>query len=275
MKSLLRYSYIVIALCAAAATAWACTTKVSEWTMLNLQPTSYMLVYYSDRDIDSATQAQHNSIEESIKDANIFLQTVDTRSFKYDHERDYFAMTGREKLPFYALFYMNRFMGAYNGDNLPVNLTTSKIRSTIAEHLKEGELCVLVYLETGDRLKDAAGRQTVQRALQKSILKDIVPVVTVTRTDKEESAFVDLLLQTDKGLTGLNEPMLFGAFGRFRVLEPLVGDAVTEENIEYMMQFLTMDCSCLVKYNMPGIDMLHTDDWYDIRPAKLNVIITQ
>jgi hypothetical protein len=275
IQSFIKISGTCVLILLASAVVYACTTKVSEWTILNLEPASYMLVYFNNGEIDAAAKQEHATLETSLKDANIFLYNVNTGKFKNEQEKTFYAMTGRQNPPFYALYYQDRLFAVYDKGAVPAHLSTSKMRKTIAEYLKDGELCVLVHLETGHAAKDAPGKQAVQRYLSKSILKDIVPVVSLSRTDPQERAFADLLLQTEYDLAGIQEPMLFGIFGRFRVLEPLVGQAITEENVEYLLQFFTMDCSCLVKYQMPGIDMLCSDDWTGIQPAKLNLIITQ
>jgi hypothetical protein len=67
--------------------------------------------------------------------------------------------------------------------------------------------------------------------------------------------------------------MLFGVFGRFRTLEPLLGKGISEENINLLIDFLTADCSCLIKDNLPGVSILFDGKWENPQPALVNKII--
>ena len=67
--------------------------------------------------------------------------------------------------------------------------------------------------------------------------------------------------------------MLFGSFGRFKALEPLLGRGITEENIHLMIDYFTAECSCLIKDDLPGTDILSPDQWENPQTALLNKII--
>ena len=80
---------------------------------------------------------------------------------------------------------------------------------------------------------------------------------------------------TEDDLKGISEPMLFGIFGRFKALEPLVGKGISDENIKLMINFLTADCSCLIKDNLPGTDILFTNNWENPATALVNKILDE
>ena len=82
-----------------------------------------------------------------------------------------------------------------------------------------------------------------------------------------------MLLNVEDDLKGIQEPMLFGVFGRFKALEPLLGKGITEENIGLMIDYLTAQCSCLIKDDLPGTDILFTGKWDNPQPALLNKIM--
>ncbi|TFG42745.1 MAG: hypothetical protein E4H43_02715 [Bacteroidia bacterium] len=94
----------------------------------------------------------------------------------------------------------------------------------------------------------------------------------MSRNSTEESHFVSLLLNVEDDLKTIPEPMLFGIFGRFRALEPLLGKGITEENIKLMIDFLTADCSCVIKDDLPGMDILFTNSWDNPATAMVNRI---
>jgi hypothetical protein len=82
-----------------------------------------------------------------------------------------------------------------------------------------------------------------------------------------------MLLNVESDLRSIQEPMLFGVFGRFRVLEPLVGKGISEANINLMIDFFTADCSCVIKDDLPGISILSGANWDNPSPALVNGIM--
>ena len=123
--------------------------------------------------------------------------------------------------------------------------------------------------------KDEKGLSILNKTLESSPFVRIISVVELSRNSRDEHHFASMLLNIEDDLKDISEPMLFGIFGRFRVLEPLVGKGITTEHINYLIQFLTADCSCIIKTQMPGIDMLYLNEWDDVKPALLNTIITE
>jgi hypothetical protein len=57
------------------------------------------------------------------------------------------------------------------------------------------------------------------------------------------------------------EPMVFVVYGRARVLPPYVGKGITVDNLIEVTEFITGACSCTVKEQNPGVDLLMAYDW--------------
>ena len=55
--------------------------------------------------------------------------------------------------------------------------------------------------------------------------------------------------------------MVFPVFGQARVLYALVGKGIRHETIDRAASFLIGSCSCQVKEQNPGADLLMTVDW--------------
>jgi hypothetical protein len=56
--------------------------------------------------------------------------------------------------------------------------------------------------------------------------------------------------------------MAFAVFGRGRALFPLIGAGITAENIrDEHARFLIGPCTCKVKEQNPGVDLLFAADW--------------
>lgn len=155
------------------------------------------------------------------------------------------------------------------------NLISSPLREKIAKELMAGKLCVMLYLKTGIRGKDEERLEIVKKTIENSPFGKIITLIELSRNDKNENHFVSMLLNVEDDLRYINEPMLFGIFGRFKALEPLVSKGITEENVNLMINFLTADCSCLIKDNMPGTDILYINNWENPAPALVNKILDE
>ncbi len=255
--------------------AYPCTTKVSEWTMLNFAPASYEFVYFTNGKLDNQTIQKHEKIQQLIKDVNLNFSIIDINHFKNRNEKMMFEMAQKETKPIYALYYKNQLFSQFNSTDELLSLLESPMLAGIADEIKGGKLCVLLYLKKGNDNENNHGVDVLNKYLSTSILKDIIPVLTLNPDNLKERMFIKILLNVESDLAYIKEPMLFGIFGRFRILEPLVGKGITGENINYLVQFLSADCSCIIKSQMPGIDMLYFNKWKDVKPALLNNIITE
>ncbi len=253
----MRPLYIKI-LISSAILSLACTTKVSEWVLLNALPNEYVLAYYH-KDTISETVKQHNSeISAEIKSANIQFRNI----LKKDIDR-----------PYYALYYNNRLFGKYNAFRELDEIAVSPLRKRIAGELMAGKLCVMLYLKTGDPQKDEQGLQVVKKAVEASPFGETITIVDLSRTSAEEKHFISMLLNVESDLKDIQQPMLFGIFAKLKALEPLIAKGITEENINLMIDFLTADCSCLIKDDLPGTDILFAGNWENPAPALINGII--
>lgn len=236
----------------------ACTTRVSEWVLLNSLQNPYTLIYFHNSPITESLKKQNLAVNERIKTANIQFQTVNRKE-----------ITG----PYYGLYYKNRLFSRYETADELTGLTRSPVREKIAAELMAGKLCVMLYLKTDNDEKDEKGLNTLRRAIASSPFGKIITVVELSRNSRDEHHFASMLLNVEDDLKDIQEPMLFGIFGRFKALEPLLGKGITEENINLMIAYFTAECSCLIKDDLPGTDILFPDKWDNPETALLNKII--
>ncbi len=242
----------------AALLSMACTTKVSEWVLLNSVPDKYLLVYFHENEISATVKKQHSEIENRFKSANILLKTM---------QRNEVAK------PYYALYFNNRIVSENIDKNQLENLTFSPFRETVANELMKGKLCVMLYLKCGIPEKDKKGLEVLKNSVEASPFADVITVLELDRKNQEERQLVSLLLNVEDDLNEINEPMLFGVFGKFRTLEPLLAKGISQENINLMIDFFTADCSCLIKDDLPGINILYNGNWESPQTALVNEII--
>ena len=236
----------------------ACTTRVSEWVLLNSIPNPYTLIYFHNSPLSESIKKQNLAVNERIKTANIQFKTVNRQE-----------ITG----PYYGLYYKNRLFSRYETVDELTGLTRSPLREKIAAELMAGKLCVMLYLKTDNEEKDEKGLSTLRQAIASSPFSEIITVVELSRYSSEEHHFASMLLNVEDDLKDIQQPMLYGIFGRFKALEPLLGKGITEENINLMIDYFTAECSCLIKDALPGTDILFTDKWTNPKTALLNKII--
>jgi len=161
----------------------------------------------------------------------------------------------------------------------------SPARREIVRRIGEGESAVWVLLESGDKSQDEAAMKVLEARLAylatvlelptldaQDIRNGLVSVpqdglklafstLRVRRGDPAERAFVPMLLATEADLAQQRAPVVFPVFGQARVLYALVGGGIRHETIDRAASFLIGSCSCQVKEQNPGADLLTTVDW--------------
>ncbi|MBI5384922.1 MAG: hypothetical protein HZA90_09575 [Verrucomicrobia bacterium] len=164
-------------------------------------------------------------------------------------------------------------------------LADSPFRRRLTQRLLRGESAVWILLEGGDKAKDDAAGAVLRKRLDhlqqtlkppkldaedvtnrvisvaESELKIAFGLLRLSRTDPAEELLVRMLLRSEDDLAESKEPCAFPVFGRGRVLYALVGDGINDENIDEAGSFLTGPCSCIVKEENPGFDLLLAADW--------------
>lgn len=98
-----------------------------------------------------------------------------------------------------------------------------------------------------------------------------IGVVKLARNDPQERWLVEMLLTIESDLKDEefeDQPMIFVAYGRARALPPYIGKGITRNNLLDVLDFITSACSCTVKEQNPGVDLLTRYDW-DAAAEKL------
>lgn len=89
-----------------------------------------------------------------------------------------------------------------------------------------------------------------------------VGFLKVDRADEAEDWLIRSLMMVEQDLPEFaDKPMIFATYGRGRALEPYVGKGITADNLEEVVYFLGSACSCQVKEQNPGADLLVKWDW--------------
>ncbi len=166
-------------------------------------------------------------------------------------------------------------------------LLNSPARTEMAKRLIMGEAAVWLLLESGDKAKDDSAENTLQQQLRRlekeitlasnsieddpqddpSMQVDSIDikfsVIRINRKDKNEEFFIASLLKSEEDLTSFDEPIALPVFGRSIALYALVGKGITPVNIERACRFIAGPCSCVLKAENPGTDLLVSANWDD------------
>lgn len=162
----------------------------------------------------------------------------------------------------------------------------SAARARLSEALLRPGTIAFLFLPSGRVEADRQARARLQEALDE-LARTLVPSVAAdTAVDDDAAAppasepprvrfsvievpvaapaeafLRQLLLATEPDLRDLKEPMAFPVFGRGRVLYAIAGQGINREVLTESCVFLTGACSCLVKAQNPGVDLLMRGRW--------------
>lgn len=178
-----------------------------------------------------------------------------------------------------------RFINHWN-DSLAnisqANLFHSPARSQIRERLLAGHSVVWLLIRSDDREKSDATKQRVEETfntleskvqlpegigLPGSELYADVPLVVkfslleVDADDPKETFLIRLLTGLRLSDYEAGEPLLVPVFGRGRALEVIPARDLSTKLMEELTLFLSGACSCQVKEQNPGFDLLIDSDW--------------
>jgi len=172
-------------------------------------------------------------------------------------------------------------------------LSESPARSEVVRRILKGDSSVWVLIECGDKTKDDAAEKKLKEefvAMEKVLqlpaqneldfadgaaadsqdgseipLKLAFSLVRISRKDPLESIFVDMLMKTENDLfEHVGEPMAFPIFGRGRALYAYIGKGINSDTVSEACSFLTGACSCQIKEQNPGTDLLLSVDWDNV-----------
>ncbi len=175
-------------------------------------------------------------------------------------------------------------------------IMNTPFRKSLAKKIIEGNSGVYILLESGNKARDDAVAKSLAShlievaevlALPQGIietdgsvtgegppsydpldrLQSAIPLkvaFTTMRLPRKgvDDMLVALLMSLETDLKEYSDqPMVFGVYGRGRVLPPLIGEGITLYNVGEVAAFLTGACSCQVKALNPGVDLLLGHDW--------------
>ena len=170
--------------------------------------------------------------------------------------------------------------GALTDESLD-KLIDSPKRQEIVNHLLKGTAVVWLVVETADEAKNAALHGLLEAESARMVNDIIIPagigrdgvdvrsslpievsfaMVKVKQDDPAEVILMRLLTNGE----ALAEPTLFPVFGRARALASMPAKTVNKDLLDETGRFICGACSCQVKAQNPGFDLLVKANWESI-----------
>jgi hypothetical protein len=164
-------------------------------------------------------------------------------------------------------------------------IVNSPSRSRLAQTLLSGEVAVWILIKSGHDQKDRRALESLKTHLARAAATLRIPgtgadvngnpvevtdfktypvrfsLMEIAHDDPDEDLLVSALLKSEPDLERYGEPMAFPVFGRGRALYALVGDGIQEKNIREACASMLAWCSCEIKTQSPGTDLLISADW--------------
>ena len=272
------------------APARACNVPVFRWALEKWEPDPYEVVVFHRGTLAEAARALVDRLEADTG-ANIAVHAVDVAAQPDERMRALWERQSSVVLPWMVVRYptvsgieQGVWAGTLTDDTVDALLDSPK-RREIAQRLLDDDAAVWVLLESGDAEKDDAADRLLQAEIDRMANTLELPqsaagsaysgwntpeppdlpiafsLVRVSRTDPAEQVFVRMLLHSEPDLTTFAEPIAFPVFGQGRMLYALVGAGINADNIGEACTFLVEACTCQVKAQNPGTDILMSVDW--------------
>jgi len=284
----------LVTIWSATTAAVACDTPVYRYAMYRWPPSPYFVLYFHQGEIAEAEKPTHDAIyalmDDREKQTNLLLEPIDLSEegalaqLRPEVQALWNTREDRANTGYLVISPRGReiFSGrTLDADTLAAMIASAK-RDEIVERLAAGDPCVLVLMRSGHEESDAAAEKEVQQVVDDLAAGKVpmsigppamlpegeepsyeVPVglVKLDREDMTERWLIRSLLALEPDLPELSKPMVFAVYGRGRALEPCVGPGIVRDNLLDYVAFVTGACSCQIKEQNPGVDLLTSTNW--------------
>ena len=286
---------VLAALLLSAVSLWACSVPVFRFALEKWPADPFRAVVFHRGPLTDAQQKLARDFTAAglagRLHANVVLETVNADAPPSPELELLARKIGTNTLPCVFLLFPHVTRIAEPVGSGPLTDATvqafldSPARQELARRLGRGDSVVWVQLEGADAAQNVAAAQVLETRLgylakvltlpkldQQDIASGLVSAAAanlklsfsgmrLARETAAERVFVRMLLGTEADLGGFGEPIVFPVFGRGRALFALIGKGIKHETIDDAASFLIGRCSCEVKEQNPGVDLLLAADW--------------
>ncbi len=291
LKNRLSVSLLSGLICLTAISAFACSIPVFRYALEKWDSDSYqVIVFHKGKLTKKLNELATFSMKEANQNANIKIRMVDLDADPEKRWLDLWEQQKSQSLPHAVVLNpLHQPQIVWKGKPTTKKLKSlidSPLRQKIAQQLLAGKTAVWVLLEGKEKKENDAAFVTLTKDLahlQKTLklpeveekdaalvsadianLKISFPLIRLSRNDPAEAMFIEMLLTSEDDLRSeeyVDKPIAFPIFGRGRVLYGLAGLGITQKTIAEACHFMVGSCSCEIKEQNPGTDLLMNVDW--------------
>lgn len=275
--------------------AAACDVPVFRYALERWRPDVYHAQVLHRGALSAAQQRAVELLTRAPLDpaaaANLQVESFNLNEQEHPGLQSLWEANGKPALPCVILRYPSREGSnsvAWAGpltERAAEAIISSPARRELARRLVAGDASVWLFLESGDKAKDAAALARLEALLTRGATTPPAAasptdpaaadaaapgpasgpvrysILRVARNDPAELMLVAMLRHSENELADINEPMTFPVFGQGRALYAVVGRGINEQNVGQACDFLSGPCSCEVKEQNPGTDLLMAANW--------------
>ncbi len=284
--------------------SFACSVPVFRYALENWEPDQLTVAILHDGKLSDFQQALVDQIQKAADEAdevvNLQLHPIDVSAEHREGSAEAFhskEWRGKE-LPHMLVYFSNdapqpqqAWSAAFTKDNVQ-QLLSSPVRTEVVERLLGGQSAVWILLKSGNKADDERAERELKLELAKKpdeielpSLTDLATeekfdeelpvemrvefsVISIDPDDKQERFFREMLLSTEDDLKDFTDPIAIPIYGRGRTYFALVGPGITTDNITDNCNFICGACSCEVKRDNPGQDLLLAANWNRVEPGN-------
>lgn len=277
MKRVLLFSLLILG---SKSVSFGCSTPVFRYALEMWSAYSYIIEITHNGNLNSSQNQAMNMLKNaSSSSISANLKVIEKiESGHGDEATIKMAFPEEHKIPGVL------WSGALTKKNVE-KIINSPSRNAALEKIQLGDAAVWLFLESGNEIRDDKQYDLLKNELVRlskelklsetatdvaGNLLDIKVVntgvnfslVRIDRDDPMEEVFIQMLLGTESDLRFFeNVPLAFPMFGQGRVLYALAGNGIKSKNIETACSTIIGWCSCTIKDDNPGTDLLIAADW--------------
>ena len=285
----IKRAFVVFVLIASYSTPiFSCSTPVFRYALEMWGAYAYVVEVIHDGNLNSSErQALENLKIGAASESSVNIKVIEVLE---NHPKD----IKKEDLPIIRLSFPKEheisqiiWQGKLTEENV-MHISDSPSRKQVLNNIENGDAAVWLFLASGNAERDAKQLKILKEELlrlSKSLklsetatdvsgkLLDIKVIntgvtfslVQIDRNDPAEEIFIQILLGTEADLQLFNNvPLAFPIFGQGRALYALAGNGIKAKNIETACSTIIGWCSCTIKDDNPGTDLLIRADWEKI-----------
>ena len=119
-------------------------------------------------------------------------------------------------------------------------------------------------MDEADRIDAMSTKKELDNLIRSSVpLRISFKTLRVSRDNTDEEIFIKMLLNQSVHQADVKEPIAIPIFGRGRCLDGLPASKLTLESLKEITKYLCSGCSCTVKAENPGVDIVMNVPWED------------